>query len=102
MNQLSAAERAKVVRLLCEGMSIRATCRALKVGKNTVTRLLCALGPACAAYQDDHLRNLNSISAVGAMRSGRSSWLQREHVHAGTQSRRAQQYLVLDGSRFGF
>jgi len=61
MNQLSTAERAEVVRLLCEGMSIRATCRALKVGKNTVARLLCQIGKACADYQDSKLRNLGCL-----------------------------------------
>ena len=61
MNQLSTAERAEVVRLLCEGMSIRATCRTLKVGKNTVARLLCQLGKACSDYHDDNVRNLGSM-----------------------------------------
>jgi IS1 family transposase len=61
MNQLSTAERAEVVRLLCEGMSIRATCRTLKVGKNTVARLLCQLGKACIEFQDETLRGLNSM-----------------------------------------
>ncbi len=38
-------------------MSIRAICRAKGVGKNTVARLLRALGPVCSEYQDV-LRNL--------------------------------------------
>lgn len=61
MNKLSIAKQAQVVTLLCEGMSIRATCRATGTGKNTVARLLAALGKACADYQDDHLRNLNCM-----------------------------------------
>jgi len=61
MNQLSTTERAEVVRLLCEGMSIRAICRTLKVGKNTVARLLCSIGKACSEYQGEHLRNLNCM-----------------------------------------
>lgn len=61
MNQLSTTERAQVVRCLCEGMSIRATCRSLKVGKNTVARLLCQLGKACSDYHDEHVRDLNSM-----------------------------------------
>ena len=58
MNKLSPEQRAKVLHLLCEGMSIRAICRALNVGKNTVARLLMTAGAACMAYQDEHLRNL--------------------------------------------
>ena len=61
MNQLDTTERAEVVRLLCEGMSIRATCRTLKVGKNTVARLLCQIGKTCADYQDEQLRNLGCM-----------------------------------------
>jgi IS1 family transposase len=58
MNKLSPAQRAKVLQLLCEGMSIRAICRVLNVGKNTVARLLMTAGAACMAYQDEHLRDL--------------------------------------------
>lgn len=58
MNKLSSAQRAKILQLLCEGMSIRAICRVLNVGKNTVARLLVTAGAACMAYQDEHLRNL--------------------------------------------
>ena len=61
MNQLSTTERAEVVRLLCEGMSIRATCRTLKVGKNTVARLLCQIGKACQEFHDEHVRNLGCM-----------------------------------------
>jgi IS1 family transposase len=42
-------------------MSIRATRRTLKVGKNTVARLLCDIGPACMAYHDEHVRELKSM-----------------------------------------
>ncbi len=58
MNKLSPAQRAKVLQLLCEGMSIRAICRVLNVGKNTVARLLLTAGAACMDYQDKHLRDL--------------------------------------------
>lgn len=61
MNKLPVAKQAEVIRLLCEGMSIRATCRATGTGKNTVARLLSAIGKACAEYQDDHLRNLGCM-----------------------------------------
>lgn len=59
MNKLSPEQRAKVLQLLCEGMSIRAICRVLNVGKNTVARLLVTAGAACMAYQDAHLVNLD-------------------------------------------
>ena len=59
MNKLSPEERAKVLQLLCEGMSIRAVCRVLKVGKNTVARLLVTAGAASMDYQDRHLVNLS-------------------------------------------
>jgi IS1 family transposase len=58
MNKLDRETRAKIIQLLCEGMSIRAITRVLGVGKNTVARLLVDAGVACAAYQDRVLRNL--------------------------------------------
>ncbi|HEY4940410.1 MAG TPA: helix-turn-helix domain-containing protein [Rhizomicrobium sp.] len=58
MNKLSPTQRAKVLQLLCEGMSIRAICRVLNVGKNTVARLLLTAGAACMDYQDKYLRDL--------------------------------------------
>jgi IS1 family transposase len=60
MNKLSTADRAKILQLLCEGMSIRAVTRVMSVGKNTVTRLMEDAGKACAAYHDEHVRNLKS------------------------------------------
>lgn len=59
MNRLPPEQRAKVLQLLCEGMSIRAITRTLNVGKNTVARLLVTAGAACMDYQDEHLRELN-------------------------------------------
>ncbi len=58
MNKLSPADRAKVLHLLCEGSSIRSVTRLLNVGKNTVIRLMIDAGRACAAYHDEHSRNL--------------------------------------------
>ncbi len=60
MNQLSTEERAQVIRCLVEGMSIRSTRRMTGFGRNTITRLLVALGQACSEYQDRVLRNLRS------------------------------------------
>jgi hypothetical protein len=58
MNKLDRDTRAKILELLCEGMSIRAITRVTGAGKNTVARLLVDAGVACAAYQDRVLRNL--------------------------------------------
>lgn len=58
MNTLDNTKRIQVVRRLVEGNSILATVRVTGVAKNTVTKLLVDLGLACAAYQDEHLRNL--------------------------------------------
>jgi IS1 family transposase len=58
MNQLSTEERAQVIRCLIEGNSIRSTRRITGFGRNTITRLLVALGQACSEYQDRVLRNL--------------------------------------------
>lgn len=60
MNKLSTSDRAKILHMLCEGNSIRAITRMLSVGKNTVIRLMLDAGEACAAYHDEHVRNVNS------------------------------------------
>jgi len=60
MNKLSIEKRARVIRTLVEGNSIRATCRITGTAKGTVTRLFVSVGAACAEYQDTHLRNLQS------------------------------------------
>ena len=60
MKQLCASDRAKIIHLLCEGMSIRAVCRTTGVAKNTVAKLLSDVGKVCMAYHDEHVRNLTS------------------------------------------
>lgn len=60
MNRLSTERRAQIIRCLCEGNSIRSTCRITGTEKRTVLRLLVAAGKACAEYQDKTLRNLKS------------------------------------------
>lgn len=60
MNKKSTAERAQIVRCLVEGNSIRSTVRMTGASKNTIAKLLVELGTACAAYQDEHLRNLKT------------------------------------------
>ncbi len=58
MNQLSTEKRARVVRCLVEGNSIRATVRMTGASKNTVVKLLEQLGCACAAYHNRNVRSL--------------------------------------------
>lgn len=60
MNRLSRPERAKIIRLLVEGNSLRSTTRITGRSINTVSKLLVELGAACEAYQIVHLRDLTS------------------------------------------
>ena len=59
MNKLSLERKARVIKALVDGNSIRATCRITDTAKGTVIRLLRDVGKACAEYQDKHLRNLS-------------------------------------------
>ncbi len=58
MNQLDTAQRARIVSALCEGNSVRATCRMTDNAKGTVLKLLADVGTACAEYQDEVMRDL--------------------------------------------
>jgi len=58
MNKLSTAEWARIVACLVEGNSLRATARMTGFARMTIEKLLRELGAACAAYQDQTLRNL--------------------------------------------
>ena len=58
MNKLSREDRARILHLLCEGQSIRATVRLTGASKNTISKLLVTAGRACMAYQDRVLVNL--------------------------------------------
>ena len=60
MNKLTIEARAKVLHLLCEGMSIRAITRLTGASKNTVAKLLIDAGKACAAYHDANVRNVKA------------------------------------------
>ncbi len=48
MNKLSLDRKAQVIRVLCEGNSIRSTARITGSSINTVVKLLKAVGDACA------------------------------------------------------
>jgi transposase-like protein len=60
MNKLTIEERANILHLLCEGMSIRAITRLTGASKNTVAKLLIDAGKACAAYHDANVRNVKA------------------------------------------
>ena len=71
MNRLSPKTRARILHLLCEGMSIRAITRLTGASKNTVAKLLIDAGKACAAYHDANVRNVK-CRASRSMKSGPS------------------------------
>jgi IS1 family transposase len=58
MNKLTASDRAKIIHLLCEGMSIRAITRLTGVSKTTVSKLVVDAGQAAAWYQDRIFQSL--------------------------------------------
>src|SRR5689334_4072254 len=59
MNRLDTTRRARIIGALCEGNSVRATCRMTDSAKGTVLRLLAEAGAACAEYQDEVMRDLS-------------------------------------------
>jgi IS1 family transposase len=58
MNRLSIQHRTRILGMLVEGNSLRATSRICAVSINTVTKLLVDVGSASADYQDRTLRDL--------------------------------------------
>lgn len=58
MNKLNTDRQAEIIRVLCEGNSIRSTSRITGVAINTVVKLLRDVGAACLEYQDKTLCNL--------------------------------------------
>ena len=60
MNKLSLNKRTQIINLLVEGNSVRATCRITDTSKNTVTKLVVAVGKACQKFHDEKVRNLRS------------------------------------------
>jgi len=58
MNKLNIERQAQVIKVLCEGNSIRSTARINGIAINTVVKLLRDVGAACLAYQYQNMRNL--------------------------------------------
>ena len=60
MNKLSVAQRAQILTLLVEGMSLRAISRATDASINTISNLLVDAGEACSAYHDETVRRVRA------------------------------------------
>ena len=60
MNRLPREKRARILHQLVEGVGLRAISRLEDVSINTVTKLLVDAGNACAAYHDEHVRNVHA------------------------------------------
>ena len=60
MNKLPTTQRAQILQMLVEGMSMQATCRIAGVSINTVKKLLLDAGEACAAHHDERVRNVHA------------------------------------------
>src|SRR5271168_5505489 len=58
INVLTQDERIRVVAALVEGNSLRSTSRMTGIARNTINKLLVALGTACMRYHDEHVRNV--------------------------------------------
>ena len=59
-NRLSTADRARILGMLCEGMSMRAVSRLADVSINTVSKLLEDAGEACMWLHDDLVNNVKA------------------------------------------
>ena len=55
VNRLDKTDRAKILHLLCEGMSIRAITRVTGVSKTTVSKLVVDAGTAASWYQGSRI-----------------------------------------------
>jgi IS1 family transposase len=58
MNKLSLDRQAQIIKVLCEGNSLRSTARITNTAVNTVVKLLREVGAACLDYQDKVMHNL--------------------------------------------
>lgn len=60
MNNLTIEKRAKIVRLLVEGNSLRSTSRIMDVSINTISKVLVEVGGMCMKFHDMIVRNVAS------------------------------------------
>ena len=59
MNKLKPEKQRQIIAALCEGNSIRSTCRMTGADIKTVLKLLAEIGKACAEYQDKVFHDLS-------------------------------------------
>lgn len=60
MKKLTTADRVRVIAALVEGCSIRSIVRMTGVAKNTIVKLLVALGEVCQTFHDEKVRGVAS------------------------------------------
>jgi IS1 family transposase len=60
VNRLSVERRAQILSALCDGASVRATCRMTGAAKGTVLALLRDVGAHCKNYHDRFVRGVNA------------------------------------------
>jgi len=60
MNRLSIEDRAKIVRLLVEGNSLRSTSRITNIHIDSITKVLVQVGKACLKFHDETIINIKS------------------------------------------
>lgn len=59
MNRLTLERRAQILRMMVEGVAIRAISRVTGASKNTIVKLLADAGSAFSAFQDNKLKDLS-------------------------------------------
>jgi len=60
MNKLSLEDRARVIRLLVEGTSLRSTSRITNIHIDSITKVLEKVGKACLKFHNDKVVNIHS------------------------------------------
>lgn len=60
MNKLPVAQRARILSMLCEGMSMRAVARIADVSFNTVAKTMIDAGTVCAEMHDEMVRDVKA------------------------------------------
>ena len=60
MNKLHLKTRSLILKMLCEGQSMRATARLVDVSFNTVAKLLIDAGKACASLHDELVQDVTA------------------------------------------
>ena len=64
MNKLDTAKRVNVLKMLVEGMSMRATARVAGVSFNTLAKLIVEAADAADAYHDEHVRGISGYRHI--------------------------------------